>query len=123
MQIDWTSFLTQASQVTTDLVGSVATATMGVASGVLTFVMSLIFAVYMLFSKEKLIKNLKRVLYAFCLQTGPKVISVGSLASNIFSGFVTGQVTEALILRLPVLSRHEYHPAAIRSAHQRDSSL
>lgn len=99
MQIDWTSFLTQASQVTTDLVGSVATATMGVASGVLTFVMSLIFAVYMLFSKEKLIKNLKRVLYAFLPpKRAQKVISVGSLASNIFSGFVTGQVTEALIL-------------------------
>lgn len=99
MQINWSSLLSQASQITTDLVGSVANATMGVASGVLTFVMSLIFAVYMLFSKEKLIKNLKRVLYAFLPRAhAQRLVTVGSLANNIFSGFVTGQLTEALIL-------------------------
>ena len=99
MQIDWSSLLTQASQVTTDVVGSVANATVGVASGIFTFVMSLIFSVYMLYSKEKLIRNLKRVLYAFLpAKRAQQVISIGSLASNIFSGFVTGQVTEALIL-------------------------
>ena len=98
-KINWTSMLSQASQITTDVVGSVATATMGVASGVFTFVMSLIFSVYMLFSKEKLLKNLKRVLYAFLpRKRAQKLISVGSLANSIFSGFVTGQLTEALIL-------------------------
>lgn len=60
------------------LVGSVANATVGVASGIFTFVMSLIFSVYMLYSKEKLIRNLKRVLYAFLpAKRAQQVISIG----------------------------------------------
>lgn len=99
MKINWSAALGQASQITSDLVGSVANATMGVASGVLTFVMSLIFSVYMLFGKEKLIKNLKRVLYAFLPRgRAQQLITVGGLANDVFSGFVTGQLTEALIL-------------------------
>ena len=99
MKINWSAALGQASQITSDLVGSVANATMGVASGVLTFVMSLIFSVYMLFGKEKLIKNLKRVLYAFLPRVrAQQLITVGGLANDVFSGFVTGQLTEALIL-------------------------
>ena len=75
--------------MTTDVVGSVANATVGVASGIFTFVMSLIFSVYMLYRKEKLFRNLKRVLYAFLpAKRAQQVISIGSLASNIFSGFV-----------------------------------
>lgn len=99
MKIDWTNLLSNATQATTDLVGSIANATIDVASGIVTFIMSLIFSVYMLFSKEKLVQNFKRVLYAYLpRRTAYRLIEVGSLSNSIFAGFVTGQLTEGVIL-------------------------
>lgn len=99
MKIDWTNMLSNATQATTDLVGSIANATIGFASGIFTFIMSLIFSVYMLFSKEKLMQNCKRVLYAYLpRRTAYHLIEVGSLSNSIFAGFVTGQLTEGVIL-------------------------
>ena len=118
MQIDWSSLLTQASQVTTDVVGSVANATVGVASGIFTFVMSLIFSVYMLYSKEKLIRNLKRVLPPG--QTG----AAGDLHRQPCQQYLFWVCHRAgdgsADPRLPVLFGHEYHPPSLCVINQCD---
>lgn len=97
--IDWMSILGRFSDFTSNFVGSVLSITMNVTSGIINFVMSLIFAIYMLASKEKILHNIKRVLFAFLpARYAERCIQVGALSNRIFAGFVSGQCTEALII-------------------------
>lgn len=97
--IDWSSILSKVTNITTDFVGSLFDITMGVTSGLISFLMSIIFAIYMLFSKEKLLKNLRKFLYAFLpARIAKRTIEIGGLANSIFARFVSGQFTEALII-------------------------
>lgn len=101
MGLDWASLISRATQFTTDFMTSLLSITVNFASGIISFVMSFIFALYMLFDKEHLIGALKRILYAFLPEKhASSAIHVGSLANRIFTGFVTGQVTEAVIIGL-----------------------
>ena len=98
-QIDWAKPLEKITQTVSDLAGSLVTFTISVASGIVSFVLSVIFSIYILFGKEKLLRNLRRVLYAFFTkERAQHLVAVGSLANRIFSGFVTGQMTEAVII-------------------------
>ena len=64
LKLDWSSILTQATQVTTNFMGSVFNITVNVANGIFIMAMSFIFCMYMLVNKEKLTTTLKRVMYA-----------------------------------------------------------
>ena len=58
-----------------------------------------VFAIYILASKEKLIRIGKRMVYAFCQQEiAAHIIAIFQQANRIFSKFVGGQLTEACIL-------------------------
>ena len=62
LNIDWPSVISQASQMASDFVGNLYNATVliasSIASGMFTFVMSMIFSVYMLSQKEHLLRGL-----------------------------------------------------------------
>lgn len=99
LKLDWGSLIERLTAFVSDGGKAVMSWTMGVTTGVINLITGLVFAIYMLASKEKLIRNVKRVLFAFLPKEKAKtVVSVGSLANQIFSGFVSGQFTEALIL-------------------------
>ena len=99
IRVDWSAVISQATQFTTDFMGSLVNVTMSVASGLISLVLSIIFSIYMLIGKEKLTKNLKRVLYAYLpKEKARRAIEVAALSNRIFSGFVAGQLTEALII-------------------------
>ena len=99
LKIDWASLLNQATQFTTNFVGSLFNVTMTVANGVFTTSMGFIFSVYMLYNKEKITRNLKRITYAYLpRRRAKKIIDVCILSNRIFSSFVRGQLTESLIL-------------------------
>ena len=103
LNIDWPSVITQVSQMASDFMGNfynftIAIAT-SVASGMFTFVMSMIFSVYMLSKKEHLLRGVRRILYAFLpAHRVRRVIEIAAITNRIFSGFVAGQLTESLIL-------------------------
>lgn len=73
--------------------------TSNLVSILITLVLSLVFSIYMLSGKDRLLSQCRRVLRAY---TPPTVYSgildVTALTANTFSKFVTGQVTEACIL-------------------------
>lgn len=99
IKIDWPSIFSHITQFTTDFMSSLINGIVNFASGIVTLVLSLIFSVYMLAEKEKISKNLKKVLYAYLPKPKAKgIIRVASLSHRIFSGFVTGQLVEALII-------------------------
>lgn len=103
LNIDWPSVITQASQMASDFMGNfyniMVSITTSVASGMFTFVMSMIFSVYMLSQKEHLLRGARRILYAFFpVHRVRRIIEISAITNRIFSGFVAGQLTESLIL-------------------------
>ena len=68
-------------------------------SGITTFFISIIFAIYILMDKEKLQEQAKKILYAYLRKdTAIKVINIGRVSKNTFKNFFTVQCLEATIL-------------------------
>ncbi len=103
LNIDWEA-------TTKSLLGLIGTGTLGIVGntfagifsafgGVINFVIALIFAIYVLFSKETLAKQIKRVFRAFLPEkVNRTVLHIAETAHGIFCAFVTGQCVEAVIL-------------------------
>lgn len=69
------------------------------ASGVINAVVSLVFAIYCLFSKERLARQGRKLLYAFLPEKwGDAIVRILRLANSTFSNFLSGQCLEVLIL-------------------------
>lgn len=75
--------------------------TTSIVSTVVDIFLSFAVSLYMLAQKEKLARQAKMVVRAFLPEKKAEgLLSVASLSSRIFSSFVTGQLTEAVILGL-----------------------
>ncbi len=73
--------------------------TIGITSGALTTLMGIIFSIYILASKEKLIEIVSKINRAFApKKTAAYLSSLMDSVNHIFSKFVGGQITEAFIL-------------------------
>lgn len=97
--LDWSGIADGFTKLTTDFLGSLFNMTVNVASGVFTAVMGVIFSVYMLTGKRRLLRNVKASVLAFLPEDGAgRLEKVGSLINQVFSSFVRGQLTECLIL-------------------------
>ncbi|MCI8372654.1 MAG: AI-2E family transporter [Lachnospiraceae bacterium] len=71
----------------------------GVVSGITTFFIAIIFAFYVLFQKETLSEQCKKLLYSlFPITNADRTIGVMRMADRTFSNFLVGQCTEAFIL-------------------------
>lgn len=73
--------------------------TTSIFSGVFNFVVGIAFSIYALSQKEKLGGQFKRLLYAYIPERkADRIVYIGGLSHKIFSRFVTGQFTEAIII-------------------------
>lgn len=85
----------QGGNIMNTAVGTVST----LVSAVVNFIIALIFAVYVLFSKEKLKKQSDRLIKVWLpKKVGEWLIHAFSVGSGIFKSFVSGQTIEAVIL-------------------------
>lgn len=81
------------------VVNSTITAAKSIVSGLTTFFIAFVFAIYILLQKEKLGVQAKKVLFAFVRRgRAEATVEVLSLTYNTFSSFLTGQYVEAVIL-------------------------
>ncbi len=81
------------------LVNKTLDITTSIFSGVVDLVLAFVFSLYVLAQKEKLGRNVKQMLYAFFPERKiSSLLDFASLTSQTFASFVTGQLTEALIL-------------------------
>jgi predicted PurR-regulated permease PerM len=96
VKTDIIGFLKRSSSV---LVDSTVGAASSMVTGVINFALGLIFACYMLLRKDQLIRQAKRLSYAFL---GKKhadfLMHIGGVVNTTFSHFVAGACTEAVIL-------------------------
>lgn len=101
--IDWKSKINEIISVATTGIGSafdvVVSTVSSVVSGATSGILALIFAIYLLLSKDKLLSQLDRVVKHFVKKDhydkGRYVLSV---ANDAFRKFIVGQCTEAVIL-------------------------
>lgn len=103
LDIDWESMakslLSLIGTGTLGVVGNTFAGVIGAFGGVIDFVIALIFAIYVLFSKETLAGQVKKLFRAFLPdKMNDTVLHVAQTAHGIFCAFVTGQCIEAVIL-------------------------
>lgn len=103
VEVDW-------QQVFQDMMGFLKTgagtmlnntfsAAVSIVSGVSSFLIGFIFAIYILLQKETLGRQMRKLLSAFLPEpvTG-RIVEIASLTERTFSNFLTGQCVEAVIL-------------------------
>ncbi len=102
-EVNWDAMLDKVVTFLRDGVGNVLNSTVSVASGVISGiwngVIAFIFAIYILFQKEKLANQGTRIITAFLPDKAAKyLLRVLNLLQKNFSSFITGQCTESLII-------------------------
>lgn len=103
LDIDWEStaksLLSLIGSGTLGVVGNTFAGIVGALGGVINFVIALIFAIYVLLSKDTLSRQIKKLFCAFLPdKVRGTMLHVAETAHGIFCAFVTGQCIEAVIL-------------------------
>ncbi|ELC8453891.1 AI-2E family transporter [Clostridium perfringens] len=95
----WKEILKVTSQIVGTSLGYLLDFTLGITYGVINLFLALILAIYMLASKEILISQLKLIIYAFVSKNkADRIIELGKMCNEMFSKFILGQCTEALVI-------------------------
>lgn len=105
LDIDWREWAGQLGQLLQSGAGNLFSSAIGVATsivnGFVSFFVAIIFACYLLLDKEHLTAQLQGLLKAYLPEKRyTRLCQVGTLTAHTFSGFVSGQCLEALIVTL-----------------------
>ena len=103
LEIDWEKILETIANIVGSggkaLLDTTVSLASNVSSVVLDLVLGIVFSIYVLLKKEDLARQVKKLFRAyFSEKKVERIFYVLSLSSNIFSKYVTGQVTEAFII-------------------------
>lgn len=103
LEIDWDNLIDKLQSWLKNQSGAIANTAVGTVSsvigGIVDFVLAFVFAIYILFSKEKLKSQSKRLVRAWLPEGfGKWLIHASSVASVNFRNFISGQTLEAIIL-------------------------
>lgn len=103
IEINWDQIFNELMNFTKNFAGSVVSSSISfitsLIGGIFDAIVAIVFASYILMSKEKLGEQLKKILKAYLPETKANdILEVGRLSKNTFTNFITGQCTEALIL-------------------------
>ena len=101
--VDWRSKISQIIQVLTSGIGNVVDVLLATVTSVFSWVvsalLSIIFAIYLLSGKEKLSRQFHKVTRRYLKETwGKKLNYVLEVINNCFHKYIVGQCTEAVIL-------------------------
>lgn len=81
------------------LVSSLTAGVISVVQGVTNLLIGIIVSVYLLFSKEKFMRQSKKVTYALCKPKRANfILHIGRKANEIFSGFIIGKIIDSAIV-------------------------
>lgn len=103
LQLDWQQIAKNIVSYVTSGVGGIFNSAISVVSvvagEVVNFVIALIFAIYILVSKEKLLEQMKKILFAYLSdKKRERIYEIVRVANTTFSSYIVGQCTEAVIL-------------------------
>lgn len=96
---NWEQISAAFTTFLSDSMMNVLNFTLSFTSSVFNFFLGLIFSIYMLYSKEKLLGILKKMVYAFAKpHYSRKIVEISAQTNEVFGRFIGGQLTEAFIL-------------------------
>lgn len=99
LEIDWAQMIRQFLGGVTGILNSTVSLVGVVSKSVVNVFMGLIFAIYLLLNKEKLLSQAGRILRVYMKEESlEKLIHVVTVTHKTFTSFITGQCTEAVIL-------------------------
>lgn len=103
LSIDWNSVLSYATDFLKNGLGSILSSTVdfagSLAGALFDGIISIVFAIYILSGKEKLGRQVKKLLYAYLPEKGYNMtMKVVGLLNHNFAKFISGQCLEAVIL-------------------------
>lgn len=103
VSIDWNSIAKSAIDfLTKDSIGLISGgigAVSGIFSGFATFFIGYVFSIYILFQKEKLTRQFKKIVFALLpVSYAQKSVKIARLCNTAFANFISGQCFEAVIL-------------------------
>lgn len=103
LQLEWSNISETAIKAVQGLATGIISSSTNVISGVVNaitqFILAFIFCIYILFSKEKLGRACKKLIYAvFRENHADDIISVLHMTKQTFTSFLSGQCLEAVIL-------------------------
>lgn len=103
LKIDWNSVYDKAGSFLSKGIGGIFNSAFSVVnqvvSGAYTLLMAAIFAIYLLFQKENLKRQIHKVFTAYLPDRGQERMECFlKLAHATFTSFITGQLTEAVII-------------------------
>ncbi|MBI6026095.1 AI-2E family transporter [Clostridium perfringens] len=95
----WQEILKTVTHLFGGIASYIVGLTVDVTTAIIDFCLAFVLAIYMLSSKEKLICQIKKVMYAYLRgDIADKILEIGQTTNRVFSGFIIGQCTEALII-------------------------
>ncbi len=102
-KINWSDVAVSAEKWIRQQSGNIAGAAMdtvvSLVGGIIDGIFAIIFSIYILFSKETLKHQAKRLVDAWLpKKTGEKIVHATSVANEVFRNFISGQTIEAIIL-------------------------
>ena len=103
IDIDWKDISTQLTTFlragAEGILSSTVSIVTSIVNGIVTFFLGLFFAIYILFQKEKLGSQCRKLLYAYLPEKrADRIVEIASLSNRTFSKFISGQCLEATIL-------------------------
>lgn len=95
----WKEILGVSTQFLTSFLSNMIDITLNVTTSIVDIFLALIFSIYMLANKEQLIRQVKKILFAFLPKKfANKTLEIAKIANKSYASFITGQCTEALII-------------------------
>lgn len=92
-------FGTDSSEKIGTIMNSTINIASNIGSGLITFLIALVFGIYALASKEKINHQVKQLVYAYIKpKSADRIYHVCGVANETFSNFIVGQCVEAVIL-------------------------
>lgn len=103
IEINWDQIINELMNFVKNFAGSFVTSSIGfvvsVIGGIFDSIVAIVFAVYILMSKEKLSEQLKKLIRAYLPENkAERMLDICALSKNTFSNFIAGQCIEAVIL-------------------------
>ena len=103
LQIEWSNIsatvIKAVQSIASGVIASSTSLITGLVNIITQFILAFIFCIYILFSKEKLGRGCKKLIYAlFKENTADGIVDVLHMANRTFTNFLSGQCLEAVIL-------------------------
>lgn len=99
MMLSYTDLMQRATDLLRSFMPQLLDYSMAVGSGLVSALTAFIASVYMLIGKQRLLGQMRKVIYAFLpLQKARRMLDVCSNANRVFNGFIYGKLIDSAII-------------------------